>query len=184
MSPLRPTLLLAAVCAAIASQTDHPFFGRDSNGNILVEPAAGRTAIVAGVDVQALERLTLQAAADLDAASSAQLQEELGALAFAVRLRQARRLARRQNILVAAVGQGDEDQRSVYGFVSRSAEWLQLPPLPHPRSAGSMISFRDQFFIIGGYLEGGIPSTLAFDGMSWNPMPSMTHPRIFFGAVV
>lgn len=177
-------------CAGFAApQSDMPFIGRDSQGNVIVSPLAGQTAFVAGVDVQAQQQLVVSSltggvTSSYDALEKTMTREEL-----AERLQQVQAVSRRQKVLVTVGGLTADGIRTAAAelLVPGGLPWRPLPALGTARRGPAMVAFQDRLFVMGGTLDVKGPlrvnSTEMFNGLSWQPSAPMTLPRSYHAAV-
>ncbi|OBK19819.1 serine/threonine-protein kinase [Mycobacterium asiaticum] len=69
-------------------------------------------------------------------------------------------------------------------FALRGNNWVELPPLTHPRAGAAAAVVGDKLVVVGGQnAKQVVPQTEVFDGTSWNDSANMPTPREHLAAV-
>ena len=69
-------------------------------------------------------------------------------------------------------------------FALRNGDWVELPPLHHPRAAGAAAVVGDKIVIAGGQANHElVPQTEVFDGTKWTDVAPIPTPRDHLAAV-
>ncbi|ORA14026.1 serine/threonine-protein kinase [Mycobacterium asiaticum] len=69
-------------------------------------------------------------------------------------------------------------------FALRGNNWVELPPLGHPRAAPAAAVVGDKLVVVGGQnAKQVVPQTEVFDGTSWRDSADMPTPREHLAAV-
>jgi serine/threonine-protein kinase PknK len=69
-------------------------------------------------------------------------------------------------------------------FALRGNNWVELPPLTHPRAAPAAAVVGDKLVVVGGQnAKQVVPQTEVFDGNSWKDAADMPTPREHLAAV-
>ncbi|OBK27131.1 Kelch repeat-containing protein, partial [Mycobacterium asiaticum] len=69
-------------------------------------------------------------------------------------------------------------------FALRGNNWVELPPLGHPRAAPAAAVVGDKLVVVGGQnAKQVVPQTEVFDGTSWKDSADMPTPREHLAAV-
>lgn len=69
-------------------------------------------------------------------------------------------------------------------FALRGNNWVELPPLGHPRAAPAAAVVGDKLVVVGGQnAKQVVPQTEVFDGTSWKDTADMPTPREHLAAV-
>ena len=63
-------------------------------------------------------------------------------------------------------------------FAVRNGQWVEMPPMPHPRAAGAAVTIDDKIYVFGGQADNQLVApTDVFDGTTWTTVADLPTPR-------